>query len=132
MADRARRRGPAVATLATVSETIKVAVIGAAGRMGAEVCRAVTDAAETSSWSAAFDHGDDLGDLGGADVVVEFSVPDASPANVAHCVEQGVHVVVGTTGWDDERLAALRDAARRSTPRSACSSPRTSPSAPSS
>jgi 4-hydroxy-tetrahydrodipicolinate reductase len=40
--------------------------------------------------------------------VVEFSVPDASPANVAHCVEHGVHVVVGTTGWSDDRVASLR------------------------
>ena len=56
-----------------------------------------------------YDAGDDLGDLGGADVVVEFSVPDSSPGNVAYCVERGVHVVVGTTGWDDARLDALRD-----------------------
>jgi 4-hydroxy-tetrahydrodipicolinate reductase len=51
--------------------------------------------------------GDELGDLGGADVAVELSVPDASPANVAHCVERGVHVVVGTTGWSDDRVQAL-------------------------
>jgi 4-hydroxy-tetrahydrodipicolinate reductase len=51
--------------------------------------------------------GDGLGDLGGADVAVELSVPDASPANVAHCVERGVHVVVGTTGWSDDRVQAL-------------------------
>ena len=63
-----------------------------------------------------FDLGDDLGDLGGADVVVEFSVPDASPANVAHCVEQGVHVVVGTTGWDDERLGGPARPGGRRTP----------------
>jgi 4-hydroxy-tetrahydrodipicolinate reductase len=96
-----------VVTLATVSDTIKVAVIGAAGRMGSQVCRAVTDAPDLEL-VATYDQGDDLGDLGGAAVVVEFSVPDASPANVAHCVDRGVHVVVGTTGWDDERLAAVR------------------------
>jgi 4-hydroxy-tetrahydrodipicolinate reductase len=92
-----------------VSETseLKVSVIGAAGRMGSEVCRAV-EAAEGMRLVGRFDHDDDLGDLGGADVVVEFSVPDASPGNVAHCVERGVHVVVGTTGWDDARLEALR------------------------
>jgi 4-hydroxy-tetrahydrodipicolinate reductase len=91
-----------------VSETIKVAVIGAAGRMGAQVCRAVTDAPDLELVGT-FDQGDDLGDLGGAAAVVEFSVPSASPANVAHCVERGVHVVVGTTGWDEDRLATLRD-----------------------
>ena len=95
-----------VATLATVSETIRVAVIGASGRMGAEACRAI-ESAQGLELVARVGHGDDLGDLGGADVAVELTVPDASPANVAHCVERGVHVVVGTTGWDDERLATL-------------------------
>ena len=63
----------------------KVAVIGAGGRMGATVCAAV-EAADDLELVGRFDVGDDLGDLGGADVVVEFSVPDASPNNVAHCV----------------------------------------------
>ena len=85
-----------------------VAVIGAGGRMGATVCQAV-EAADDLRLVGRFDLGDELGDLAGADVVVEFSVPDASPANVAHCVEQGVHVVVGTTGWSEGRLATLRD-----------------------
>jgi 4-hydroxy-tetrahydrodipicolinate reductase len=88
--------------------TTRVSVIGASGRMGSTVCRAVEDA-EDLELVGRFDEGDDLGDLAGADVVVEFSVPDASPANVAHCVEQGVHVVVGTTGWSQDRLAALRE-----------------------
>jgi len=66
--------------------------------------------------AGAFDVGDDLGDLAGADVVVEFSVPDASPDNVAHCVSRGVHVVVGTTGWDEARLARLRERVRDSPP----------------
>jgi 4-hydroxy-tetrahydrodipicolinate reductase len=88
---------------------LRVAVIGAAGRMGSEVCRAV-EAAEDLELVARLDAGDDLGDLGGADVAVEFSVPSASQGNVLHCVEHGVHVVVGTTGWDDERLAAVRSA----------------------
>lgn len=87
---------------------IKVSVIGANGRMGSEVCRAVEAAADTELVGR-FDHGDDLGDLAGADVVVEFSVPDASAANVAHCVEHGVHVVVGTTGWSEDKLATLRE-----------------------
>jgi 4-hydroxy-tetrahydrodipicolinate reductase len=87
-----------------------VAVIGAGGRMGATVCRAVEEA-DDLELVGRFDVGDELGDLGSADVVVEFSVPDASPANVAHCIEQGVHVVVGTTGWSADRLATLRDQA---------------------
>ncbi|MFW5469869.1 4-hydroxy-tetrahydrodipicolinate reductase [Knoellia sp. CPCC 206435] len=84
-----------------------VSVIGASGRMGTEVCRAV-EAADGLELVGRFDAGDDLGELGGADVVVEFSVPDASAGNVSHCVERGIHVVVGTTGWDEARLAALR------------------------
>ena len=85
-----------------------MAVIGAAGRMGAQVCRTVTDAPDLELVGR-YDQGDDLGDLGAADVVVEFSVPDASPANVAHCLARGVHVVVGTTGWDQDRLTTLRE-----------------------
>ncbi len=86
---------------------IKVAVIGAAGRMGSEVCRAV-DAAADMRLVGCYDQGDDLGDLGGADVVVEFSVPDASASNVAHCIDRGTHVVVGTTGWTEGQFAAVR------------------------
>jgi len=90
----------------------RVAVIGASGRMGATVCAAV-EGADDLELAGRFDVGDELGDLAGADVVVEFSVPDASPANVAHCVSRGVHVVVGTTGWSDERLATLREQVAR-------------------
>lgn len=91
----------------TDNRTHRVAVIGAAGRMGATVCRAV-DTASDLALVGRYDLGDDLGDLGGAEVVVEFSVPSASLANVVACVERGVHVVVGTTGWDEAKLSALR------------------------
>lgn len=84
-------------------------MIGAAGRMGSTVCEAVT-AADGMELVGRFDAGDDLGDLGGAQVVVEFSVPDASLANVLHCISRGVHAVVGTTGWDEERLSSVRQA----------------------
>ncbi len=90
-----------------MTEQIKVAVIGASGRMGSQAVQAVTEAKDLEL-VAQFDAGDDLGDLGGAQVVVELTVPSASPANVAHCVSRGVHAVVGTTGWDDERLDTLR------------------------
>jgi 4-hydroxy-tetrahydrodipicolinate reductase len=86
---------------------IKVSVIGAAGRMGSEVCRAV-EAAPDLTLTGRFDQGDDLGDLGGADVVVEFSVPGATASNVAHCIDRGTDVVVGTTGWTEGKLAAVR------------------------
>ncbi len=94
---------------------IKVSVIGAGGRMGSTVC-GVVEGAEDLELVGRFDEGDDLGDLAGADVAVEFSVPDASPANVAHCVDRGVHVVVGTTGWSAERVDTLRDQVGNSPP----------------
>lgn len=85
---------------------LAVSVIGASGRMGAQVCAAL-EAAEDLDLVGTFDVNDPLGDLAGADVVVEFSVPDATTGNVAHCVERGVHVVVGTTGWTPDRLEGL-------------------------
>lgn len=92
--------------LTGVSADIAVAVIGAKGRMGSEACRAI-EAADGLRLVGRFGHGDDLGDLGGAQVSVELTRPDSSAANVAHCVERGVHVVVGTTGWDPEALATV-------------------------
>jgi 4-hydroxy-tetrahydrodipicolinate reductase len=85
---------------------IKVSVIGAAGRMGSTVCAAV-EAAPDTELVGRYDMGDDLGDLGSADVVVEFSVPGSTAANVAHCVDRGAHVVVGTTGWTPDKLASV-------------------------
>jgi 4-hydroxy-tetrahydrodipicolinate reductase len=88
------------------SPVLKVSVIGASGRMGSTVCRTVEAAADTQLVGR-YDLGDDLGDLGGADVVVEFSVPGSAAANVAACIERGRHVVVGTTGWTPDALAAV-------------------------
>lgn len=87
---------------------IDVAVIGASGRMGSTTCQAIEDAPGLRLVGR-FDEGDELGDLAGAQVAVDFTVPDASPGNVAHCIDQDVSVVVGTTGWDEQRLAAVRD-----------------------
>ena len=84
----------------------RVAVLGARGRMGAEVVRAV-DAAADLTLAAALDVDDDL-DLSGADVAVDFTSPGAVMANLRACVDAGVHAVVGTTGFDEERLGELR------------------------
>jgi len=97
---------PGIEVSAIEVSVIKVSVIGAAGRMGSQVCRAVEAAADTELVGR-YDQGDDLGDLGGADVVVEFSVPGASASNVAHCIDRGRHIVVGTTGWTQDKLAAV-------------------------
>ena len=102
VSDAAGRTGRAGTT-----RDITVAVIGASGRMGAEAVRAI-ESAEGLVVVGAYGSGDELGDLSGADVAVELTVPAASPANVAYCVERGVHVVVGTTGWDEARLASLQ------------------------
>jgi 4-hydroxy-tetrahydrodipicolinate reductase len=77
--------------------------------MGAEVCRAV-EAAEDLELVAALDLGDDLSLLreSGVEVVVDFTTPDAVMDNVRHCVENGIDVVCGTTGWTEDRLASVR------------------------
>jgi 4-hydroxy-tetrahydrodipicolinate reductase len=87
----------------------KVGVIGARGRMGTQVCLAV-EAAEDLELVAQLDVGDSLDALvdAGAEVVVEFTVPSVVMDHVRFCVEHGIHTVVGTTGIDDERLAAMR------------------------
>jgi 4-hydroxy-tetrahydrodipicolinate reductase len=86
--------------------TARVVVLGAAGRMGSEVVRAV-EAAPDLELAAAYDV-DDAIDLTGADVVVDFTHPDSVMDNLRTCIEAGVHAVVGTTGFDDKRLAELR------------------------
>jgi 4-hydroxy-tetrahydrodipicolinate reductase len=90
---------------------INVAVAGAAGRMGVAVCEAV-DAASDMELSG---RADPLLDtaleqlLPAADVVVDFTRPDTALENALMCVRAGVHVVIGTTGFD---LAPLEDAAK--------------------
>lgn len=88
---------------------VRVAVIGAQGRMGRAACNAVREAADMEL-VAAVDAVDDVAQVvdAGTQVAVEFTVPDSAPGNVEFCVRHGIHAVVGTTGWTDERLAALR------------------------
>jgi 4-hydroxy-tetrahydrodipicolinate reductase len=90
--------------------TIRVAVAGAAGRMGQAVVAAV-EAADDMQLTGRADPalGSALADvLDDADVVVDFTRPDTALANTIECLDAGVHVVIGTTGFD---AAALRDAA---------------------
>jgi 4-hydroxy-tetrahydrodipicolinate reductase len=75
--------------------------------MGATVCAAV-EAAEDLALVAAVDAGDDRSALAKAEVVVDFTHPAAVMDNVRWCVDNGLHAVVGTTGFDDERLATVR------------------------
>ncbi len=87
----------------------RVAVVGAKGRMGQQVCAAV-EAADDLVLGPRLDLGDDLADLADADVAVVFSVPDVAVEHVLACVARGVHAVVGTTGWTAERLGTVRAA----------------------
>lgn len=88
---------------------VRVAVIGASGRMGGQACQAV-EGADDLELVARIGRDDPLERIveARADVAVELSVPDAAPGNVAFCVDHGVHAVVGTTGWDEPALADLR------------------------
>jgi 4-hydroxy-tetrahydrodipicolinate reductase len=88
----------------------RVAVLGARGRMGTAACAAL-EAAAGLEVVARVELGDDITGLGaaGAEVAVDFTRPDAVLDNVAWCVQHGVHAVVGTSGFTDERLAVVRD-----------------------
>lgn len=88
---------------------IKVGVLGARGRMGAEVVNAVK-ASTDCELVAALDLGDSLDQLlsSGADVVVDFTTPDAVMGNLEYLITHGIHAVVGTTGFDDKRMATLK------------------------
>ena len=90
---------------------IQVSVVGAKGRMGSHVVDAV-NGAEDMQLALALDAGDDLTRIEPAntDVVVEFTVPSVSLGNVLALIAQGVDIVVGTTGWTDEKLAQVRKA----------------------
>jgi 4-hydroxy-tetrahydrodipicolinate reductase len=93
---------------------IRVAVSGAAGRMGQAVCETVEGAGDTELVAKADPAlGVALADvLGEADVVVDFTTPDTALANAVACLEAGVHVVVGTTGFDLEQLRRAAEASQ--------------------
>jgi 4-hydroxy-tetrahydrodipicolinate reductase len=87
---------------------IKVGVLGAKGRMGATVCEAV-NSADDLELVATLDFADDLVDLvnANADVIVDFTHPDAVMGNLEFAIANNIHAVVGTTGFTPERLAKL-------------------------
>ncbi len=93
-----------------MSDTIKVGVLGALGKVGAEVCRAV-EAAPDTELVARIDAEDALDDLvtAGVEAVVDFTHPDVVMDNLRFCIAHGLHAVVGTTGFDEARLATLRE-----------------------
>ena len=101
---RRRRPGHYVGRVA-----IKVGVLGARGRVGSQVCRAV-ERADDLKLVAAIGSADPLDSLALAEVVVDFTRPDVVMDNLRWCIGRGLHCVVGTTGFDDTRLDAVRAA----------------------
>jgi 4-hydroxy-tetrahydrodipicolinate reductase len=92
-----------------MSEPIRVGVLGARGRMGQQVCQAV-DAADDLDLVAMVDAGDWLFSVAdaGAQVLVDFTHPDVVMDSLELLVDHGIHAVVGTTGFDEERLEQVR------------------------
>jgi 4-hydroxy-tetrahydrodipicolinate reductase len=89
---------------------LKVGVLGARGKVGRVVCEAVAESDEFDL-VAEIDEGDDLETLvaTGVQAIVDFTHPDAVMANLQFCIEHEIDAVVGTTGFDDARLAQLRE-----------------------
>ncbi|MGW4381564.1 4-hydroxy-tetrahydrodipicolinate reductase [Kitasatospora sp. NPDC004531] len=89
--------------------TLRVAVIGAKGRIGSEAVKAV-QAADGLELVAALGRGSELTELtdAGVDVAVELTHPDSVMGNLDYCLRHGIHVVTGTTGWTEERLETVR------------------------
>ncbi|MEU3724987.1 4-hydroxy-tetrahydrodipicolinate reductase [Streptomyces sp. NPDC031705] len=87
---------------------LRVAVLGARGRIGSEAVKAV-EAAADMELVAALGRGDKLETLAeaGAQVAVELTTPDSVMGNLEFLIGHGIHAVVGTTGWNEDRLARL-------------------------
>jgi 4-hydroxy-tetrahydrodipicolinate reductase len=90
-------------------EPLRVGVLGARGRMGVEVCRAV-NAADDLELVAMMDQGDWLSNASdaGAEVIVDFTTPDVVMDNLHWCIEQGINAVVGTSGFTKQRVERVR------------------------
>ena len=93
-----------------IIEPIRVGVLGARGRMGQQVCKAV-DAADDLELVAMVDAGDWLFSVAdaGSQVLVDFTHPDVVMDNIRFAIDQGIHAVVGTTGFTAERIETVRE-----------------------
>ena len=92
-----------------MSEPIRVGVLGARGRMGQQVCRAI-DAADDLELVAMVDAGDWLSSVAdaGSQVLVDFTTPDVVMDNIRFAIDQGINAVIGTTGFTAERIDTVR------------------------
>jgi len=88
---------------------IKVAILGAKGRMGTESVKAIS-AADDLELVASLDLGDSLDLLksSGAEVVLDFTTPDSVMKNLEYAITNGINVVVGTTGFDSKRIEEVK------------------------
>jgi len=88
---------------------MRVAVLGAKGKVGATMVAAVEDA-EDLTFTVGVDAGDALSDLvdSGTEVVIDFTHPDVVMDNLRFLIDNGIHAVVGTTGFTDERISQVQ------------------------
>jgi 4-hydroxy-tetrahydrodipicolinate reductase len=88
---------------------MRVAVLGAKGKVGATMVEAVGDAADLT-FTAGVDAGDPLSELvdSRTDVVIDFTHPDVVMDNLKFLIDNGIHAVVGTTGFTDERMSQVQ------------------------
>jgi 4-hydroxy-tetrahydrodipicolinate reductase len=89
-----------------VNAMIRVGVLGAKGRMGSQVCSTV-EAARDLDLAGRVDAGDSIELLSGAEVVVDFTHPGVVMGNLMWCIDNGITAVVGTSGFDEPRLAEV-------------------------
>ena len=89
--------------------SLKVGVLGAKGRMGSETCRAIK-ATEDLQLVAEIDLGDslDLLKTSGVEVIIDFTHPDVVMKNLEFAIKNGIHVVIGTTGFNPDKLATIK------------------------
>ncbi len=85
----------------------RVAVVGASGKMGQLFCRLI-DESESFEVTAKLGSASSLDEMNDADLVVDVTAPAVSGSVVTHALRQGIHVLVGTSGWSADRLATLR------------------------
>jgi 4-hydroxy-tetrahydrodipicolinate reductase len=106
----ADQQGSVSADASDGAPVITVGVLGARGRMGTEVVKAV-NAADDLELVAMVDEGDWLFSIAdaGAQVVVDFTRPDVVMDHIRFCIDQNIHCVVGTTGFDEEKLATVAE-----------------------
>ena len=93
-----------------MANKIRVGVLGSSGKVGQAIVAGVADAADTE-FTVGVDKGDALSAFvdSGTRVVVDFTHPDVVMDNLKYLVDNGIHAVVGTTGFTAERLAQVRE-----------------------